>query len=80
VNDLGVHEWPELVADVTTILDHGPGTDELLDRFDVDYVVVGPLEHEPPHNAAGTWWASHGDVAFQSGAWTVYDVRDPPDR
>jgi hypothetical protein len=77
VNDLGVHEWPTLVNDVTTILDHGPGTDELLDRFGIDYVVVGPLEHEQPHLADTTWWEQNGDAVFTSGAWTVYDVETP---
>ena len=48
------------------------GTEELLDAYGVDYVVVGPIERRA--GVSEEFWAARGKRAFAQGVYTIYEV------
>ena len=72
--DIGVRDWSQRQADTSTILGGGPAAKEVIERREVDVVVVGPLEHEPQIGVDAQWWALNGRLLFRSGDWLVYEV------
>lgn len=71
-------------ADVVRIYAGAPAARDLLARYGVDYVIVGPLERTNPYNlgvvADESFFARNYPVAVKidspSGPWTLYRVRD----
>ncbi|HEV1998268.1 MAG TPA: hypothetical protein VGR61_09095, partial [Candidatus Dormibacteraeota bacterium] len=63
-------------ADVISMYQGMPGTDELLRKYRVSYVVIGPeevdVQNGPGANLA--YWQSHGRLVFQSQDYQVFSV------
>ena len=72
INDLGVTDWPTRHQQARTMLSGAEGTEELLNAYGVDYVVVGPIERRV--GVSEQFWAARGTPAFAQGAYTVYEV------
>jgi len=73
VNDLGIPDWGERHQHSRTILEAGAGYQELIDTYDVDYLVIGP-------NRSRDWvpnvvfWEEAARVVYKHAGWTVYEV------
>ena len=74
INDLGVTDWPTRHRHARTMLGGFEGTEELLDDYGVDYVVVGPIERKRRVGVNEQFWAARGNLAFAQGEYTVYEV------
>ena len=72
--DLGVPDWGGRADGEKAILRGGPDALAQIDRYGVDYVVIGPLERSPEFGADEAWWAANANPVFRSGDWTVYAV------
>ncbi len=72
INDLGVTDWHSRQQQARTMLGGLEGTEELLDAYGVDYVVVGPIERQV--GVSEQFWAARGTPAFAQGEYTVYEV------
>ena len=49
------------------------GTEELLNTYGVDYVVVGPIERRA--GVSEVFWAARGELAFSQGEYAIHEVR-----
>lgn len=73
VNDLGIPDWGPRTDHSRTILEAGDGYADLIDIYDVDYLVIGP-------NFSADWspniafWEEAADVVYRHAGWTVYEV------
>lgn len=70
----GLTDWSAKEADVHTMLKGSPESPELLRRYGVSYVVVGPQERAPPYLADDAYWSLHGQVVYSDGEYTVYKI------
>ncbi len=71
--DLGFADWDERWAATRTILSGGDGASEDVERYGVDYVVIGPSERLE-HEASDRYWASAGRLVFSAGDHRIYAV------
>ncbi len=74
INDLGVTDWGERQDHARTMLRGSEGTEELLDDYEVDYVVVGPIERGVKVNVNQPFWADRGTLVFNQGEYAIYQV------
>jgi hypothetical protein len=72
--DLGIDDWAARWEDATVILQGADGTESAIDRYGVDYVVIGPSERAD-HAASDDHWGRAGDEVFRSGDVVIYAVR-----
>lgn len=72
INDLGVTDWPVRQQKARTMLGGFEGTEELIDAYGVDYVVVGPIERRA--GVSEEFWAARGALAFAQGEYAIYEV------
>ncbi|WP_419845222.1 hypothetical protein [Candidatus Poriferisocius sp.] len=72
INDLGVTDWHSRQHTARTMLGGLEGTENLLDDYGVDYVVVGPIERRV--GVSEQFWAARGTPVFAQGSYTVYEV------
>ena len=72
INDLGVTDWHSRQRTARTMLGGLEGTENLLDDYGVDYVVVGPIERRV--GVSEQFWAARGTPVFAQGSYTVYEV------
>jgi hypothetical protein len=68
----GVGDFWQKGADDQKILDGDPSTPDLVRKYGVDYVMIGP--QELPRGASRTYWQQHGTVVYDEGLYTVYRV------
>ena len=73
INDLGVTDWYTRHQEARTMLGGLEGTEELLNTYEVDYVVVGPIERRA--GVSEVFWAARGELAFSQGEYAIYEVR-----
>lgn len=69
--DLGIADWHQRVLDSTAILSGAPDTPELVARYGVDYVVIGPAERDL-RGASDAFWQANGTQLFCAGMNCVY--------
>jgi uncharacterized membrane protein len=70
------------IADIETLYrtDNAALARDLLDRYDIEYVVVGSYERNRYGIDAGATLARIGRLVFDNGTFAVYAVRPaPPD-
>jgi hypothetical protein len=72
--DLGVADWAARRNDVRAILQGADGSNEAIDRYGVDFVVIGPSERAL-EAASDDHWGRVGTEVFRSGDVVVYAVR-----
>lgn len=73
VNDLGIPDWGPRTDYSRTILEAGDGYAELIDIYDVDYLVIGP-NFSPDWAPNIAFWEEAADVVYRHAGWTVYEV------
>lgn len=74
VYDLGIPDWADRKEHSRIILEAGPGFEQLIDLYGVDYLVVGPAHRTPNWQPNIDYWNSVGKVVFSNAGWTVYEV------
>lgn len=71
-------EYTQREQDVRTMFEHGPDADKLLATYDVDYVVIGPVEHDDKGYAVNEeYYASHYQRWAAFGPVNVYNLHQP---
>jgi hypothetical protein len=61
-------------ADLRLILSGDPLAPQLIRKYDISYVLIGPQEQSPNLGANLTYWAQHGDLVYNDGEYRVYKV------
>lgn len=72
--DLGVADWAQRSTDIGIALRGEAGTDEVLARYGVDFVVIGRDERGPNWRANEAYWAERGRLVYAAGEYLVYQV------
>ncbi len=82
LSDLGVN-WAERQEDLRTIYGVNEGFDLVIDKYNIDYIVLGPEERRSfrPPDAPADWdpavfWDAAAPTVYDIGGYKVYDVRD----
>jgi hypothetical protein len=66
----GLADWQSKGADNKLILAGDPSTPDLVRKYRIDYVMIGPQEIS--HGASRAYWDEHGMRIYERGAYTVY--------
>jgi hypothetical protein len=61
-------------ADERLILQGAPSTPDLVGKYGVSYVLIGPQELASPRNANIAYWDQHGTLVYSNGEYSVYKV------
>ena len=68
----GLADYVQKGEDDKRILDGDPATPQLVKKYGVDYVMIGP--QEIPRGASRAYWDEHGTKVYDDGEYTVYRV------
>jgi hypothetical protein len=71
----GLGDYQQKGLDEVAILQGDQGTPDLVDKYHVTYVLIGPQELAPPRNASVDYWNRNGDLVFDNGEYRVYQVK-----
>lgn len=81
LNDLGV-DWAGRLEDLRIVYGVNEGFDEVIRKYDIDYVVLGPGERQAfrPADAPADWdpaqfWDAAAPIVYDIGDYKIYDVR-----
>ncbi|TAN32053.1 hypothetical protein EPN29_10020 [bacterium] len=66
----GLDDYVQKGVDEKLILDGAPSTPDLVLKYGVDYVLIGP--QELPRGASRAYWDEHGTLVYDSGDYAVY--------
>jgi uncharacterized membrane protein len=66
----GLPDWQSKGADNKLILAGDSSTPDLVKKYSVDYVMIGP--QEIGHGASKAYWDEHGTRVYERGGYTVY--------
>jgi hypothetical protein len=70
LNSYGLPDWRQRLGEVGTMLQGQPGTPELVRRYGVDYVVMGPQELAAHANRV--YWNASARIVYERGGYTIY--------
>src|SRR5712692_393229 len=70
----GLHDFYKKQADEAAILRGDQNTADLVDRYGVNYVLIGPQELAPSRAASQAYWQQHGTLVYSNGEYFVYRV------
>ncbi len=68
----GLPDFVQKGQDLKRILDGDPATPQLVRKYGVDYVMIGP--QEIPRGASRAYWDEHGKLVYDSGEYAIYRV------
>jgi len=68
----GLPDYVQKGQDLKRILGGDPSTPDLVRRYGVDYVMIGP--QEIPRGASRAYWDTHGTLVYDNGEYAVYKV------
>lgn len=68
----GISDWAEREIAVKRMLQGDPATPQLLARYSVDYVVIGPQERAAPFSAAEDYWRRSARLVYSNGGYEVF--------
>jgi hypothetical protein len=68
----GLADYVQKGADDRRILDGDPAALDLVKKYGVDYVMIGP--QEIPRGASRAYWDAHGTLVYDDGEYAVYRV------
>jgi hypothetical protein len=68
----GMPDYTQKGIDETKILKGDPSALDLVRRYGVSYVMIGP--QEIPRGASRVYWDQHGALVYDSGGYAVYRV------
>jgi hypothetical protein len=66
----GLPDWQSKGADNKLILAGDASTPDLVKKYHVDFVMIGP--QEIGHGASKAYWDEHGARVYERGGYTVY--------
>jgi hypothetical protein len=70
----GLADYVQKQADDKKILDGDPEAMDLVRKYGIDYVMIGP--QEVPRGASRAYWDEHGTKVYDDGEYAVYRVGD----
>ena len=70
----GLGDYVQKGVDERLILEGAPSTPDLVAKYGVTYVLIGPQELADPRNANRTYWDQHGTLVYSNGEYSVYKV------
>ena len=70
----GLSDYLQKGVDQVLILQGAPTTTDLVDKYGVGYVLIGPQELADPRNASTTYWDQYGTRVYANGEYSVYRV------
>jgi len=70
----GLPDWQTKGADNKLILAGDPSTPDLVRKYRIDYVMIGP--QEIPKGASRAYWDEHGTRVYDSGTYVVYRTKN----
>jgi hypothetical protein len=71
----GLADYVQKTADDKRILDGDPTAMDLVRKYGIDYVMIGP--QEVPLGASRAYWDAHGTLVYDDGEYAVYRVNLP---
>ena len=69
----GLADYVQKTDDDNKILQGDPAAPDLVRKYGIDYVMIGP--QEIPRGANRAYWEQHGTVVYDDGEYAVYRVR-----
>jgi hypothetical protein len=66
----GITDYIQKQADLKAILDGDPSAPDLVRKYRIDYVMIGP--QEIPQGASRAYWDQHGTLVYDQGGYAVY--------
>jgi hypothetical protein len=70
----GLRDYARKQADEAAILRGDQNTPDLVDRYGVNYVLIGPQELAPSRAASQAYWQRNGTLVYSNGEYFVYRV------
>ncbi|HSS92352.1 MAG TPA: hypothetical protein VLR46_00020, partial [Candidatus Dormibacteraeota bacterium] len=70
----GLGDYVRKQSDEAAILRGDQNTPDLVDRYGVTYVLIGPQELSSAHHANQQYWQQHGALVYSNGEYSVYRV------
>jgi hypothetical protein len=70
----GLGDFVQKGADQQLILQGAPSTPDLVHKYGIGYVLIGPQELASPRNANRGYWDQHGTLVYTNGEYSVYKV------
>jgi hypothetical protein len=70
----GISDWIGHELDVQAMFQGRPEAADLLKRYKVEYVVIGPQERAAPFSANEAYWQSNGALVYSNAEYHVYRV------
>jgi hypothetical protein len=70
----GLRDYARKQADEAAILRGDQNTADLVDRYGVNYVLIGPQELAPSRAASQAYWQRNGTLVYSNGEYFVYRV------
>jgi uncharacterized membrane protein len=70
----GLGDYAQKGADEKLILQGAPNAMDLVDKYGVGYVLIGPQELADPWNANRAFWDQNGTAVYTNEEYTVYKV------
>jgi hypothetical protein len=70
----GLGDFEQKGADEKLILQGAQSTVDLVDKYGIGYVLIGPQELADSRNANVAYWNQNGALVYSNGEYTVYKV------
>jgi uncharacterized membrane protein len=70
----GLSDYVQKGADENLILQGAQSTPDLVDKYGISYVLIGPQELADPFNANIAYWNQNGTRVYTNGEYSVYKV------
>jgi len=70
----GLADYIQKGIDDKLILQGDPTAPELIRKYAVSYVMIGPQELAPSRGGNAAYWAQHGTLVYDNGEYRVYRV------
>jgi hypothetical protein len=70
----GLGDFEQKGADQRLILQGAQSTPDLVDKYRISYVLIGPQELAGPRNANIAYWNQNGTLVYSDGEYSVYKV------
>jgi len=70
----GLSDYIQKGDDLRLIMQGDPSTPELIRKYHISYVLIGPQEESPSINANLAYWAQHATLVYNDGEYRLYRV------
>ena len=70
----GLTDYTQKTGDLKLILSGDPSTPQLIRRYGISYVLIGPQELDPNLGGNAAYWAQHGTLVYDNGEYRLYRV------